>query len=250
MHSRFELFVPLAESDELISLFNEIVLKIEILEKTISRFVESSQTSKLNQNACIAPVTVNEEFFHLAEQCVEFKKKTFGCFDIAATKSSGSNKNSIILNREDKTISFETEEVKIDFGAVGKGLALEIAIDLIKKSGICNALINFGDSSVYGLGNHPNGHSWPITISKGQNNIRIDLNNNALSSSGLHTNSSDMAHIFNPLTGNLISKDEKVIVVSNSPFVAEVLSTAVYAADEIIREAIKKEFTHEEFYII
>lgn len=251
MHSRFELLIPLSDSEKLNRLFNEMLLSIENLENKISRFIETSQTSILNKEASISPVKVDDNFFNLVEKCIQFNKRTFGCFDITAKKGSASGINAINTNSQEKTISFESEEVTIDFGAIGKGLALEIAIELINKSGTKDALINFGDSSIYGIGAHPNGNSWPVSISNGRNRIQVKLKNNGLSSSGLHdADSTKIAHILNPLSGELIRKDEKVVVVSNSPLLSEVLSTSIYAADEIARERIKKEFTDEEIFII
>jgi len=72
-----------------------------------------------------------------------------------------------------------------------------------------------------------------------------------LSSSGLHIDNDKLkAHIINPITGNLINKNEKVVVIGDCPVRAEVLSTAIYVADESIREEIRREFMEEEVFVI
>jgi len=148
MHSRFELFIPELESGNLILLFDKIVNEIEILEKLISRFVANSATSLLNSKASVVPVEVNAYFFELIEKCILYHHKTKGLFNICAG-SKHPDISEIKTDKKNQTIFFESADISIDFGAIGKGLALEKAIRIIKASNIENALINFGDSSVY-----------------------------------------------------------------------------------------------------
>ena len=51
-----------------------------------------------------------------------------------------------------------------DFGGYGKGYALQQALGMLKNAGITTALVNFGNSSVCGIGCHPSGDSWQVGV--------------------------------------------------------------------------------------
>lgn len=247
MHSRFELFIPQKESEHLLNLFEKVTNRISELENKISRFIETSDTSRLNTQAFLKPVTVDHEFFLIVDKCLEYNRRTNGYFNI----DSSGTKNGLVLEPVNSTISFGSEKVNIDFGAIGKGLGIEIAIELIQNHGIQNALINFGDSSIYAIGSHPLNQFWPVSVSNQHHKINLELSDNGFSSSGLHDDGeTKIAHIINPVTNEIVFKHEKVVVVSKSPLTAEVLSTAIYAADEKSRKEIEKEFPNEKILII
>jgi len=251
MYSRFELFIPMEESAELDVLFQDITGKIEQLEQQISRFIPGSETSRINSDTDLKPVKVNSFFFNLIEQCLSYYNLTGGFFSICMGEHALNEGSRITLNKESQSITLNNPDTILDFGAVGKGIALELALELLKINGINQALINFGDSSVYGLGSHPHGDCWPVTITNGSHNQTFSLNNNALSSSSLHTVEDKMVpHIFNPETGKLVSQNEKVVVISPSPVIAEILSTAIYAAPASARDSIRLNFPEEEIFIL
>jgi len=250
MHSRFELFIPELESGNFILFFDTIVEKIEKLENLISRFIDDSTTSLLNKLASVEPIKVDSYYFDLIDKCINYFHKTKGYFNISAG-SFPSQSIGIRLNNQQRTIFFESPDISIDFGGIGKGLAIELAIQIISENNIESALINFGDSSVYAIGAHPQGDYWPVSITKGLNRQTFNLKNNGLSSSGLHVNNGkEIAHIIGPFTGNLINRNEKVVVVSECPVRAEVLSTAIYAAEENMRNEIRKEFIDDEVFVL
>ena len=251
MYSRFEIFIPELESGKLVFLFEKIIGRIEKLENLISRFVADSVTNLLNSKASISPVKVNHYYFDLIEKCLLFQQKTKGCFNISPMSFVSTSETGIKTNKGEQSIFFEFPNISLDFGAIGKGLALELAIQTIKDDGIENALINFGDSSVFALGSHPQGDFWPIKITNGKNSKIFQLKDNGLSSSGLHISDDKLiAHIIDPNTGILIDKNEKVVVISKCPLRAEVLSTAMFVASEEIRKEIKEEFKEDEITVL
>jgi len=251
MYSRFELFIPMEESAELESLFQEIVDKTEQLEQLISKFMPGSETSRVNSGTDLKPVKVNSFFFSLIEQCLSYHNLTKGYFSICTGKSPLISGFGITPDRKTQSITLNNSGVIVDFGAVGKGMAVEQAMELLKINGINHALINFGDSSVYGLGSHPNGDYWPVTITHGSNTRQFRHKNSALSSSGLHASDDKLVpHIINPETGKLVNTNEKIVVISPSPVIAEILSTSIYAAPASARNNIKMNFPAEEIFIL
>ncbi len=251
MYSRFELFIPVKETVKLNLLFQQIVEKMGQLENDISKYSERSETSRLNINAAKKPVKVSSSFFGLLQQCIEYNQKTGGYFNICAGSGSQKDRMGITIDKKTQTVYYESADISIDFGAIGKGLAMEIALKSLQNEGIVQAFINFGESSVFGLGMHPHGDCWPVNIINGKNSLTLNLNNNGLSSSGLHTVNDELtAHIFDPLTSQLVKRNEKIVVKSDSPVLAEVLSTAYYAAPDHKRNEISYNFPDAEIYML
>jgi thiamine biosynthesis lipoprotein len=251
MYSRFELFIPVEESAQLESLFLEIIDKTEQIEQQISKFIPGSETSRINSGSGLKPVKVNSFFFNLIEQCLFFYTLTGGYFSICMGERTLNEGFGVTLNKESESITLNKSGTILDFGAIGKGIAVEQAVEMLKSYGITQALINFGDSSVYGLGSHPHGDCWPFTVSNGYHTQTFSLKNNALSSSGLHAVDDKLIpHIINPENGKLVSKNEKVVVISASPVIAEILSTAIYAAPASARDSIRLNFPKEEIFIL
>ena len=52
----------------------------------------------------------------------------------------------------------------LDLGAIGKGYAIERAVDLLREAGVESALLHGGTSTVYGLGHPPGASAWNIEI--------------------------------------------------------------------------------------
>lgn len=251
MHSRFELFVPMDESAELETVFRQIADNTEQLEQQISKFIPGSETSLVNTGSSSKPVEVNSFFFKLIEQCLVYYNLTGGYFSVCTGKNPLNTGFGITLNKETQSIALNNAGAELDLGAVGKGIAVEQALEMLKINGINTALINFGDSSVYGLGSHPHGDCWPVTVTNGVHSKTFRLKNIALSSSGLHSVDDKLVpHIFNPETGKPVCKNEKIVVISPSPVIAEILSTAVYAAPSSARERIRLNFPGENIIIL
>ena len=107
--------------------------------------------------------------------------------------------------------------------------------ELLLSEGYSDALINAGNSSIAAIGSAPGCDDWSIGTPAGN----IALRNDALSISGLHTDGS--AHIVNPLTGQY-STGTPVVVSGPEADVAEILSTALFAAPPPERPAILANF--------
>ena len=154
MGSRFEITVVAKDSIEANDYIDAAVVEITRIEKLISSWDPASQTSEINRNAGIKPVKVDEELYNLIGRSVEISKLTDGAFDISfasmdkiwkfdgsmtqmpskeAIKQSVSKVGyqNIILDPENLTVFLKLEEMKIGFGAIGKGYAADKAKKLL-----------------------------------------------------------------------------------------------------------------------
>jgi thiamine biosynthesis lipoprotein len=68
------------------------------------------------------------------------------------------------LDPNSRSVRFEREGVMIDLGAIGKGYAIDRAVELLRDAGITSALVHGGTSTIYGLGRPPDADAWRIEI--------------------------------------------------------------------------------------
>jgi FAD:protein FMN transferase len=249
MGSRFNAVLPFYNHEICEQLFNLIQNEVLRIESKLSYFYPESEVYKINKTACKSFVKIDDELFNILETCLEYSGQTFGAFDItlrpiiesieknggAATKDGRSFLNQIKLNNTDKSVYFESDKVKIDFGGFGKGYALEKIKSFLDDSPIENAFISFGESSIMTKGKHPKGDNWQVGIKNffdAQDSIHtFNLSDSSISSSGnYYVDDSGQLHnkvnVINPVTGSPVEGLSVVSVKSGSPLEAEILSTA------------------------
>jgi thiamine biosynthesis lipoprotein len=129
-------------------------------------------------------------------------------------------------------------------GGFAKGYAAESVRRIFEREGVKQAVINFGNSSIVAMGHHPYGEWWPIGVE--HRKVRsavareVRLKDSAMSMSGQAEN--DEYHIVNPMTGDYAMGEELILVEGRSALVAEVLSTALYAAPRNMRKTIMAQY--------
>ena len=143
------------------------------LEAIFNRFDAKSEVAALNRSREKVKVEC-EDLWFLLELCEQMRAATEGYFDIAASSPAGSNSASGKADgRADSaafTLYHSSHEIKLskgcvlDFGGIAKGYALErVRRILCEEYGVENALLNFGGSSIIGIGHHPLGPAWLIS---------------------------------------------------------------------------------------
>lgn len=92
-------------------------------------------------------------------------------------------------------VRVQAERMVFDLGAVGKGYALDQAVQVLQDWGITKAFLNAGDSTLLALEAPEGEDAWEITLAEGR--LQHRLVNSALSGSGFQVKG---AHIMNPRT--------------------------------------------------
>jgi len=226
MNTRMDVIMWGQEMPVLEEVFLIIQQKTAEIEGILSRFDTNAETHKINQQAGTRAVVASDFLFDTLNECLSLSTLTNGYFNISylTCKSTGT----IQLDPKRNTIQFSCSNTKIDFGAIGKGIALKSIATILENSEVKNAFVSFGDSSILTRGKHPHGDYWPVGF---QPQFRINetlrLNNGCLSVSGLHNGK---AHIYNPITGEKCAENKAIGVVCDNPVVAEALSTALIVA--------------------
>jgi thiamine biosynthesis lipoprotein len=144
------------------------------------------------------------------------------------------------LDPERRTVAFDREGIRINLGSIGKGYAIDRAVELIRAyPWPTSGLVHGGRSSLYAIGSPPGrfGARWEIAL---YNPFQPEtplgvflLRNRALGTSGAAfqqfvADGRVYGHIIDPRTGEPAIGPASVTVVAPSAAIADALSTAFY----------------------
>lgn len=248
MHTRVELLAVGLGEEQGRGLMAEAEREVKRLERLFNRFDSRSPLAVVNMTAIGQSVKVEDELFMALELCEVFRRATAGYFDVTAaddgveTVSDGSG--GYALDGKEHSVRILREGARIDLGGFAKGYAAESVRRIFEQADVRQAVINFGNSSIVAMGHHPYGEWWPIGIEhrkvKSAVAREVKLKDGAMSVSGRAD--SGEYHIIDPMTGNRAVGEELIVVEGRSALVAEMLSTALYAAPRNRRAAIMAQY--------
>ena len=243
MHTRIEIVAVGLDECASRELAQSVEAEVKSLERIFNRFDDRSPLAVMNARAAQQSVEVNDDLFMALELCEAFRRGTAGYFDVA-TDTSVRGQVSYSLNPEKHTVRYTSSGISLDMGGFAKGFALERVRKMVVEAGAESALINFGNSSVAAIGHHPYGEWWGVGVEhtrvQGVMAHDVHLCDNAMSVSGRTPRGE--YHIINPHTGGTVAGEELILVEGRSALVAEVLSTALYAAPRAERAEIMKSY--------
>ena len=246
----------LADDEKALAARDAVVAEMHRIDSTMSPFKESSLISKINREAAEHPVVISKEFYALVLQSLMISKMTEGSFDITLSsvgylydyrlkkKPSAAqlkeklpliNYQSIVLDADKNTIAFKQKGVKIDFGGIAKGLAVDNSINILKSFGVKQASVTAGGDT-YVLGDN-DGKMWRVGIKHPRAESKLvsilPLADTAISTSGDYErffieDGERYHHIINPSTGKSITGIQSVTVLTSNSTFADALSTSVF----------------------
>ena len=119
-------------------------------------------------------------------------------------------------------------DAEIDLGAVAKGYALDKIKEYLDQKQYTKYLIDAGSSSIL-LGEKQKGKDFRVKISNLENSY-LSLKNCFISTSSssrqaVEIDGTTYSHIINPKTGSAVNENDAVIVISNSGYLGDILST-------------------------
>lgn len=259
MGSRFEL-IAVANSEVVAwEAIHAGIAEIRRIEKLISSWDTSSQTSAINQNAGIKPIKIDRELFELIYRSKKVSELTHGAFDISFASMAniwqfdGSmdsipdnetvqkarskiNWENIELNSDSLTAFLKEEGMKIGFGAIGKGYAANRAKISMQQKNILGGLVNAGgDLIAWGVSAKP--EPWTIKIADPKQKDRafawLQIKDQSVVTSGDYErffimNGKRYAHIIDPRTGYPTTGVKSVSIICPDAELADALATAVF----------------------
>lgn len=232
--------------------------EVDRLEGELSRFIENSDISRINNLPANQPLLLGLDAFECLQIAVRMYAETNGAFDITIGSllkcwrdedgnprtPSGeeldlarlhTGTNLLQLDEREHTIRLSASPVKIDLGGIGKGHAVDRVAELLHEWSIETALISGGYSSVLALEAPPETKGWPLTLSDPADHKRIlarpHLRAGALGGSGVQKG----GHIISPRTGQPIEGKRAAWSSAPDAATADALSTAfmIMGPDEI-----------------
>jgi FAD:protein FMN transferase len=229
--------------------------EIERLDRVLSHFKDDSDLSRLNRDGSRGFVTVDASLYDIVEQSIAWSRRTGGTFDItiapllrawkqayadgrrladdeiaAAKRCVGSDK--IDMDAPDR-IHFRSACLAIDLGGIGKGYAVDRALELLKADGITSAMINAGGSSIGAIGTPPGQQGWAVriaaTVSGSDTLLLRDMSMSTSQQNPLPfaASAGSFGEILDPRTGAPAEGRTALAVITPSGTTAEVLTKAL-----------------------
>ncbi len=236
----------------------EATAEINRINKLISSWDSDSETYKINVNAGVKPVKVKTELFALIERAIQIAEITDGAFDITFASTENvwkfngemkypptkeENKSSIknvgykniLLDKEKQTVFLKKKGMRISFGAIGKGYAVDKAKALLMSNQVIAGVINAsGDITTWGT--KVSGEKWLLGVADPASNYKILTWLPILESSASTTDvyekyvsfkGQKYGHIIDPRTGAPVRGLKKATVFAKSAELCDALATAV-----------------------
>jgi thiamine biosynthesis lipoprotein len=267
MATNFEIILPFG-TPAAVQMGEEAFDLLDRLEEQMTVYRDSSEISRLNQQAFAGPVRVERRLFGLLELAAQIYRETEGAYDItagalikawgffrgprrvpseeerqAARQCVGMDK--VTLDAERCTVRFHQPGIEINLGSIGKGYALDRMARKLRSRGCRRMLLHGGTSSVY-AGGCPAAEErgWQVAILHPWDRrrlARVWLRDRALgTSAATHQHLLRLArgpggntlqilgHILDPRTGWPASGVASASVLAPSAAEADALSTAFY----------------------
>ena len=249
MATVFEVFIIHEDADYAQQAAYSAFAMLDRLEAELSRYIENSDISIINNLPVGEKYTVGLDTFNCLKQCQKLYQDTNGCFDVTigtlfecwldkdkkllnptqqqltwAKEHTGADL--YLLDEESVTVELKVSPLRIDLGGFGKGYAVDEMAKELREWDIEIALIHGGRSSILAMGCPDGEKGWPIVISnpldRRQTLEILYLRDYAINGSGLEKGS----HIIDPRTAKPVKGKVASWSASVTAATGDALSTA------------------------
>src|SRR5262245_58449936 len=237
-------------------------VEVARLESILSNWRPDSEVSRVNREAARHPLVVSEDFYAALSSALRWAEATDGRFDptveplvrrfglrgpegrlpgtgeppASDTPTGPVGWRAMRLDSVHRTIAFDAEGMGIDFGGIGKGIALDAAAAVLRRAGVESAMLDFaGQVLVIGAAPLPDG--WTIGIADPDDRLAaafaVRLERGSLATSGnserpVVSSGRTVGHILDPRTGQPVAWNGSVTVLAEDATAADALSTALF----------------------
>lgn len=278
MATRFEILLYGEHPSALRAAAEEALAEVERLEARLSFYRPDSEITRLNQHGATGPIRLLPEVWLLLDRAISLAHATGGAFDITVaplmeawgfTGRSGHRPDPATLRAARECVGVQHLEldrptwsarflrpgVRIDLGGIGKGYAIEQAVEILRDAGITSALIHGGTSTAFGLGAPPDAEAWQVAIEPPPELRQpetpplavVSLRDCALSVSAVWGKAftdeeGHHGHVIDPRTGRPASDAVLAAVLAPSPTDADALSTALLVLGHAGLETLNRQW--------
>lgn len=259
MACRFELVLQGEDEPWLRAAGEEALREIERLEAQLSIFRGDSDVSRINAHAARRAVPVEPRLFRLLQRAQRLHVQTDGAFDLTiaplmqawgfyrdgghlphpeelAEAKERTGLHLVELDEANRTVRFTREGVRLDFGAIGKGFAVDEAVLSLREAGVKRAFLHGGTSTMYGLGRPFDEQSWKVVIPHPENDDEavgvVALADESLSVSAVwgkafEADGETLGHVLDPRLGRPVRGAVLAAAAGESATEADAVSTAL-----------------------
>ena len=240
--------------------FDAVFAEFERLEAQMSNWRPASDVMRINAAAGEHAVTVAPEVRDVLRRAREISEWTQGTFDVTfgaltdVWKFDHDQDNSIPgadairarlplidyrqIEIDDRagTVFLRRKGMTIHLGGIGKGYAVERALQILHRAGLSDFMIQAG-GDLY-VGGHKDGRPWRLGIQdprgpEGKTFATIDLTDSTFSTSGDYArffmkDGVRYHHILDPATGQPARLCRSVTIVAESPVLADAIAKGVF----------------------
>ncbi len=234
MATHWEIAVAGQERDYARQAAEAAFRELDRLETLLSRYVESSDISRINGLARGASTSISDETLDCLLIAADISLVTRRAFDPAYASERppelAGDAPPFTLDPENHTLTSLATHLHLDLGAVGKGYALDRMVATLHEWSIADACLNGGGSSVLALGNaSPANVGWPVGLGEGIGQRTFALQAASLSGSGTAVQG---AHLIDPRTGQPATRTTRAWAYAPTAAQADALSTAFFLMSE------------------
>ena len=237
---------------------DEAFAEIVRLDGVMSNYKPESDLCRLNRNAHFHREKVPADLYRVIEESVKYSKISGGKFDITVGPLVDLWKAALRGDRmptpaeEEKLracvgyekiellppdrVKFHSPCMRIDLGSVGKGYAVDRAVEILRANGITSALVDAGQSTIYAMGAPPGKSAWEVHLRDPSNRVdpQVMLNENSVSTSEQTPPSllgnPTAGHIIDPEDGQPLKTKYALSVVAKTATASDALSTTLLLA--------------------
>lgn len=233
--------------------------EFERIEALLSPWRDDSELSRINREAPRGPVATTPEVFSLFTASDHFHALSGGAFDPAfaaaghlydyragiapdagalAAVQPALGWDRLELDPAAHSIRYRLPQVRVDFGGIAKGYAIDRAVALLRAQGLRDCHVALGGDG-FAMGNH-DGRPWMIGIRHPRGDadqavVRLPVSDLAVSTSGdyerffIAADGSRVHHILSPQTGRSARSGlVSATVIATDSLTADALSTTLF----------------------
>lgn len=241
--------------------------RIDEINLALSDYTEESETWQINAHPTQEWVNVSDDLFGMLQVSVNVAAETNGAFDPAVGNLvqlwrrarrrqelpseeavdgalAKAGYHHIELDESRRSVRFTQTGVKLDFGGIGKGYAMDEALKVLQQNGFESSFVSA--SSSIAAGDAPlDKNSWEFSLENGESGGKgvsetIRCNNCFIASSGdlyqyMELGGKRYSHIIDPSTGMALTNGAFAIVLAPNATLADAYATAfcVMGIDEM-----------------
>jgi len=271
MGTVYEIAVYDEQPERALQAIDKAFAEIVRLDNMMSNYKPESDLSRLNRNAHYHAEKVPADLYRVIEESLQYSSVSNGKFDITVAPLVDLYKAALRGDRvpteaeQEKLricvgykkielippdrVEFHSPCMRIDVGSIGKGYAVDRAVEILRANGIVSALLDAGQSTIYGMGAPPGHNAWEVHLRDPSNRVDplVMLNGNSVSTSeqtapsllGIET----AGHIIDPENGKPLETKYALSIVANTGTASDALSTTLLLVGPEKGKPIVKSFT-------